>query len=120
MTKAATAKRTTTKTANCRRCRALLTTPRSVTRGYGDRCWHEQRRENAAKAAGFKPATITKARELIADGGIIPVRGRRVFRAVSSDGTASYLTAPQACACKAGLRGKHGCFHRAAATLLAA
>ncbi|MGI5423080.1 DUF6011 domain-containing protein [Actinomadura luteofluorescens] len=114
------AQKTTTETANCLGCRSLLTADRSVRRGYGDRCWAKKRREDAARTAGFKPATIAKAKELIADGGIVPLRGRRVFRAVSSDGTATYLTAPQACSCKAGLRGKHGCFHRAAATLLAA
>ncbi|OLT24381.1 hypothetical protein BJF79_13645 [Actinomadura sp. CNU-125] len=116
------AKATTPKTATCRRpgCHATLTNPRSVARGIGPTCARKERQDNAARAAGIKPATLVKARELIADGGIIPIRGRRVFRAVSSDGTATYLTAPQACSCAAGLRGKHGCFHRAAATLLAA
>lgn len=113
--------RTRTKTtATCRRCRATLVAPRSVARGYGDRCWREKRREDAALAAGFKPETLAKARELIEDGAIIPVRGRRVFRAVSSDGERTYLTAPQACTCPAGLRARHVCYHRAAAALLAA
>lgn len=111
---------TATATATCTRCRATLKSPASVKRGMGAHCARMDRREKAAAAAGFKPATLAKARDLIADGGIVPVRGRRIFRAVSSDGTATYLTAPQGCTCKAGLRGKHLCFHRAAATLLAA
>ncbi|WP_141576058.1 DUF6011 domain-containing protein [Actinomadura sp. WMMA1423] len=113
------AKATTTKTANCLGCRGLLTARRSVLRGYGDRCWAKKRREDAARAAGFKPAAITKAKDLIADGAILPLRGR-VFQVVASNGIDRYLTAPEACNCPAGLRGKHGCYHRAAATLLAA
>lgn len=68
----------------------------------------------------FKPAQVEKARELIEQGGIVPFRGRRIFRTVSSDGTRTYLTAPQACNCAAGLKGRHMCFHRIAAIILAA
>jgi hypothetical protein len=115
-------KTATPKTATCRRpgCHATLTSARSVARGIGPVCERKERQENAARAAGIKPTTLQKARELIADGGILPIRGRRVFRAVSTDGTATYLTAPQACSCAAGVKGRHVCFHRAAATLLAA
>lgn len=108
------------KVSNCRRCRALLTAPRSVARGIGAHCARLERQEQAALAAGFKPDAVEKARVLIADRGIVPIRGRRVFRAVSSDGQRTYLTAPQACNCAAGLKSKHVCFHRVAATLLAA
>ncbi|MFF3665409.1 helix-turn-helix domain-containing protein [Microtetraspora malaysiensis] len=68
----------------------------------------------------YKQHQINKARELIEDGGIVPFRGRRIFRAVSSDGTRTYLTAPQACTCAAGLKGRHACLHRIAAIILAA
>lgn len=114
------AKRTITQTANCRRCRSLLTDPRRVAKGIGRRCEREERRERAARAAGFKPAAVDKARQLIADRGIVPVRGRRVFAVVSSNGTGRYLTAPQTCNCPAGLKARHACYHRAAATMLAA
>lgn len=114
------AKHKGTETGTCTRCYATLRSAASIARKMGAHCARLHRQERAAQAAGFKATTIDKARELIADKGIVPIRGRRVFRAVSSDGTASYLTAPQACSCKAGLRGKHGCFHRAAATMLAA
>lgn len=108
------------KTANCGRCRSLLTSPRSVARGYGDHCWRLERQDRAAAAAGFKVTAVQKARQLIADGAIVAVRGRRVFQVVSSNGVDRYLSAPQTCNCPAGLRGRHACYHSAAATLLAA
>lgn len=104
----------------CQSCKRPLRAAASITQGMGRTCARKARQEAAAQLAGFKAATVAKARELIADGGIVPVRGRRVFRAVSSDGTRTYLTAKEACTCAAGLKGKHACFHRAAATLLAA
>lgn len=111
-------KRTTT--ATCRRCRATLTNPRSIARGLGDRCARLERQELAARKAGFKPTAVEKARELIEQGGIVPLRGRRIFQVVSSSGAGRYLTAPQACTCPAGIKGRYGCYHRAAATMLAA
>ncbi|MFC5744809.1 hypothetical protein [Actinomadura rugatobispora] len=114
------AKAITPKTATCKRCKATLRSATSIARGMGAHCARMARKEAALNAAGYKPTAIAKARELIADGGIVPIRGRRVFRAVSTDGQNTYLTAPQGCTCKAGLKGRHLCFHRAAATLLAA
>lgn len=111
---------TSQKTATCRRCHATLKSARSVQRGIGPVCARLERQEQAARAAGFKPAAIDKARQLIAEKAILPLRGRRVFTVVSSDGASRYLTAPQTCNCPAGLRGRHGCYHRAAATMLAA
>ncbi len=107
-------------TATCRRCRATLTAKRSVQRGIGDRCLRLERQEQAAQAAGFKASAIEKARQLIADHGIVPVRGRRVFQVVASNGTDRYLTAPSTCNCPAGLKGRFACYHRAAAVMLAA
>jgi len=111
------AKATTT---HCRRCHGLLTNPRSVAAKIGPTCARRERQENAARAAGFKPTAIDKARQLIADHAILPIRGRRVFQVVSSNGVDRYLTATNTCNCPAGLRGKHACYHMAAATLLAA
>lgn len=113
-------KTTKPKTATCRRCRATLRSARSVARGIGPVCEREERREAAAKSAGFKPAAIEKARQLIADKGIVPLRGRRVFQVVASNGTNRYLTAPHTCNCPAGLKSRHVCYHRVAATMLAA
>jgi hypothetical protein len=108
------------KTATCRRCRATLTSTRSVANGIGPVCARNERREQAAQAAGFKQQAIDKARALIAEKAILPLRGRRVFTVVSSNGVDRYLTAPSTCNCPAGLKGRYGCYHRAAATMLAA
>jgi Family of unknown function (DUF6011) len=106
-------------TTNCRRCHALLRSARSVARGYGDRCWTLRRQEDAALSAGFKLAAIDKARQLIADRAIVRLRAN-VFQVVSSNGVDRYLTAPETCNCPAGLKARHACYHRAAATMLAA
>jgi hypothetical protein len=110
----------TAPTATCTRCKATLRAPRSVARGTGDRCARLNRQDQAAKTAGYKPAAIDKARQLIADRGIVPIRGRRVFQVVASNGTGRYLTAEQGCTCPAGIRGRAVCYHRVAAALLAA
>jgi len=101
----------------CRRCHAILGP--NNTKGIGPVCARKERQENAAKAAGFKPAAIVKARELIADKAILPLRGRRVFQVIGTKGD-RYLTSPASCNCPAGLKGKHACYHRAAAVILAA
>lgn len=106
---------------NCIRCGRKLTSATSAARGYGRTCQTKMRQAAQATATTeLKPATAAKALELIELGGIVAIRGRRVFRTVSSDGTRTYLTARQACNCPAGLKGKHMCYHRAAALLLAA
>jgi hypothetical protein len=112
---------TATIPAKCNRCGRTLRAAKAISDGYGRTC--KAKIAAAAKAAvvaAFKPAQVAKAEELIADGGIVAIRARRVFRAVSTDGTRTYLTAPAACNCAAGLRAAHPCFHRVAATILAA
>jgi hypothetical protein len=108
-------------TAHCLRCGRILRSADSVARRYGRTCRAKVTAAAKAKAAAdYRPATAAKAMELIEMGGIVAIRGRRVFRAVSSDGTRTYLTAPHACNCAAGLKGKHVCFHRAAAAIMLA
>lgn len=111
---------TTIKTAKCLRCGRTLRSARSIAAGYGPTCSARIRTAKAEVVAEFKPAAVAKAEELIELGGIVPLRGRRVFRVVSATGTGQYLTAPQACNCAAGLKGKHTCYHRVAAAILAA
>lgn len=107
--------------ANCLRCGRRLSSAKSVATGYGPTCTRKVKAAaQAAAVSAFKPAQIAKAQELIADGGIVAIRDRRIYRTVSSDGTRTYLTAPQACNCAAGLKAKHACFHRIAATILTA
>jgi hypothetical protein len=104
----------------CTRCGRVLTSAISIARGYGRTC--RAKVIAAAKVADHKPAQIAKAQELIELGGIVPLRsGRtRVFVVVSTSGTGRYLTAPQACNCAAGLKGRSVCYHRIAAQLIAA
>lgn len=68
---------------------------------------------------GFTPAQQAKALELIADGGLVPLKRAGAWKAVGSDGVTFYLVAPQACNCPGGLHGRT-CYHIAAARVLAA
>jgi hypothetical protein len=107
-------------TAKCTRCGRTLRAAKSIAAGYGRGCQAKIRAAIKAKVvAEFKPATVEKAEQLIADGGIVAIT-TKAFRVTSTDGTGRYLTAPQACNCKAGLRGIHPCYHRVAAAILAA
>jgi hypothetical protein len=105
-----------TEQTRCRHCGRVLRSPRSVATGYGPTCARKIRR--ATTATNAKPQAIEKARELIEQGGILPLRGHRVFTVVSSDGARTYKTHPAACTCPAGLRGTHVCYHRVAAQIL--
>jgi len=110
---------TTTEQTKCRHCHRVLRSTRSIALGAGPRCAKKVR--DAAKTAAvtqFKPAAIEKARELIELGAITPLRGRRVFTVISSDGTHAYKTAPSGCTCAAGIKGRYVCYHRVAATIL--
>jgi len=72
---------------------------------------------------GFAQAQVDKARELIADGGLIPTGRPGVFRAVSSKGTDTYLTSAKGnCNCPHGLRVTTAkfCYHVAGARILVA
>lgn len=110
---------TTTDHSNCLRCGRTLTSPRSIALGYGPTCSaHIRKATKTPTITAHKPAAIAKATELIEQGGILPLRGRRVFTVISSDGTGTYLTAPAACTCPAGIKGRHVCYHRVAATIL--
>jgi hypothetical protein len=107
-------------TTKCTRCGRVLRSTTSIARAYGRTC--RAKVLAAAQLADHKPTQIAKAQELIELGGIVPLRSghNRVFVVVSTSGTGRYLTAPQACNCAAGLRGKSVCYHRIAAQLIAA
>lgn len=132
------AKRTkTAKTANCRRCHALLTNRRSVERGITDHCLREEAREAAERAArreaviaaavaevdtsAFKDpqAARDKAEQLILDEAIVATRFPGVYLTTGSDGVSTYLTdsVDNTCTCKG--YGHHGrCHHLVAASAL--
>jgi hypothetical protein len=107
--------------ARCLRCGRTLRSAKSVKASYGAWCRAKIR---AAAIAGavrdFKDAQVDKARELIADGGIVRTGHRGVFRTVSSKGDATYLTHSAACNCPAGLRSRSACYHVAAVRILTA
>jgi len=107
-------------TAKCLNCGRTLSSDGSIARGYGRTCARKIRTAtNAADLNGFKATQIADAVELIEDAAIVQIRPR-VYRSVSSDGTALYLTAATGqCNCPAGLRSVR-CYHVAAARMLAA
>jgi hypothetical protein len=110
---------TTAKQANCLRCGRVLRSAKSIAAGYGPTCTAHIRKATKTEAVtAHKPAAIAKATELIEQGGILPLRGRRIFTVISSDGTGTYKTAPTGCTCPAGIKGKFTCYHRVAATIL--
>ena len=100
---------------NCLRCGRTLRRPSRD--GYGPKC-RAKIRNTAVDLTDYKPHQITSARELIEDGAIIPLRSI-VFRAVSTDGTETYKTAPTGCTCPAGTKGSR-CYHQLAARMLLA
>lgn len=107
----------TPRTRKCLRCGRTLRSAASVTAGYGRTCGGKIRA--AAAASAHKAAQVAKAVELIEVGGIVPLRRRRVFAVIASNGVDRYLTAREACNCAAGLRGRYGCYHMLAVELLA-
>lgn len=104
---------------HCLRCGRTLHTPKSIAAGYGPTCAAKVRA--AARTAdldGYKPHQINSARELIEDGAIVALPDR-VFAAVSSDGTGTYISDCHGCTCPAGDAGR-SCYHQLAARLLLA
>jgi uncharacterized Zn finger protein len=105
---------------HCLSCGRPLRSATSQARGRGRYCAAKIRR--AAQVADLRDYTtrqLAAAEELIEDAAIIPIRGRRIYRAVSTDGTETYTTARQACTCPAG-RADRDCYHRAAVAILTA
>ena len=109
-------------TAKCLRCGHALRAASSVAAKYGPVCRAKIRLAALNEAIkGFALAQVDKARELIADGGLIPTGRPGVFRAVSSKGDQTYLTHPATCSCAAARRGKATpCYHSLAARLVMA
>ncbi|MFB6955469.1 DUF6011 domain-containing protein [Streptomyces sp. NPDC056309] len=101
----------------CLHCHRPLRSAKSIALGYGPTCARKIRRA-PVDTSGYKPHQIASARELIEDAAIIPLRSI-VFVAVSSDGTETYKTAPNACSCPAGVKGSR-CYHQLAARMLLA
>ena len=112
----------TDKPAKCLRCGHKLRAASSIAAKYGPVCRARIRLAAITEAVrGFAQAQVDKARELIADGGLVPTSRPGVFRAVSSKGDGTYLTHPATCSCAAARRGRATpCYHSLAASILVA
>jgi len=108
--------------ARCLRCGRPLRAASSVAAGYGRWCRARIRAAQLAEILkGFTAAQVEKARELIADGGLVPTRHPGVFSAVSSNGTDVYLAHSATCNCPWGLRGRpRACAHSLAVRIVLA
>jgi hypothetical protein len=105
----------------CLRCHRVLHAATSIAAGYGRGCRARIRAAAIAAAVrDFTTAQIDKARELIADGGLIATSRPGVFRAVSSDGTTTYLAHSSTCNCPRVLRAGKPCYHSAGVRILTA
>lgn len=105
----------------CRRCRRPLRNQKSRDLGYGPACLRKVKAAVATLGGGVA-LRLPKALDLITDGAIVPIKvgtKNTVYRAVSSNGKDRYLVAPSSCNCPAG-RAERTCYHRVAATILAA
>jgi hypothetical protein len=110
-------------TTTCTRCGRTLRSAASRSLGLGRTCARRIREAASAAVELVKPDTLAKAIEDVEDGALIDTgrttkAGRRIFAALSSDGTRTYLTTPgHACTCRAGHAGRT-CRHAVAAALL--
>jgi len=112
---------TGTEQVRCLRCHRILQAQKSLSEGYGPGCRARIRAAAMAEALrDFTATQVDKARELIGDKGIVRTGFAGVFRVVSTDGSAYYLTAATGqCNCRAGLNGRR-CYHVAAAVMVQA
>lgn len=105
----------------CLRCGRTL---RKSTGAYGPKCAAKIRqaaREHALDGLTGKQAA--EAREIAADGGVVPTNRENVFKVVSGDGTQIYMTTAEGhCNCRWGLRRTsediHVCKHVGAVRLV--
>lgn len=108
----------------CKRCHRELHAQSSIVAGYGKVCAKRERQERAAAAASISQDTVTRAHEDIEDGAVQPTTfrtrtGGRIYLAISSDGSQSYLPTKDSCTCLAGQHDRM-CHHRTAVILLVA
>jgi hypothetical protein len=102
---------------HCLRCGRRLYSAASRAAGFGSGCRAKIRA--AAKVADLAAWTgrqLEQARELIEDAGIVPTGRPGVYRTVSTDGSAVYLTTAKWCGCPASKE----CYHRAAVAVMQA
>jgi len=106
--------------AHCLRCHRVLRSAASISRGYGRVCRARIAAAVLTEAlADFTDRQIARARDLIADAGLVPTGRPGVYRSASSDGSVSYLSHYAGCTCPAGIH-QRPCYHRAAVRILGA
>ncbi|MCK9929344.1 DUF6011 domain-containing protein [Frankia sp. Mgl5] len=101
----------TTAHTTCGRCGRALRTAESVARGFGPTCARK-----AAIEATHSATQVADAVELVELGGVIPLRGRRVWLTVGHRGEVYRTAVTGQCNCPAGLVGRR-CYHAAAVAL---
>lgn len=104
----------------CVRCGCSLRASSSVKRGYGPTCVsYLHNAPDNADLSEFHPWQADKASELLEACGLVPTDHPNVYRAVSSDGSRTYLSTTDGCTCKAGQH-RVPCYHRAGVAMLRA
>jgi hypothetical protein len=106
-------------TARCH-CGRLLRAAKSVSRGFGPRCWAKiAAATRSTDLSAFSAAQAAKAAEAIEQLAVVPLSRPGIYGHVSGDGTATYVvdTREQSCTCKAGQNGRR-CYHLAAGLIL--
>lgn len=104
-------------------CGRKLTSPESIARNYGSRCWAKVRKApQSADLSPWTPSQIEEARQAIDDGAVVPSTRDGVFHVVSVDGTEVHLVHRHGCNCTAGLKTlpPRPCWHRCAAAIVTA
>jgi hypothetical protein len=109
-------------TIRCHGCGRKLTSAASIAAGRGPVCRAKVRKAaETTDLTAFKDWQVDKARELIEQQAIIPSSRPALYIAVGSDSVTRYVTDAyeRSCTCKAAANGR-GCYHLAAALILAA
>jgi hypothetical protein len=101
-------------------CGRKLTARKSVEAQFGPACLRRIREAAEREVlAGVKPEQAEKARQLIADGGIIPAGRPGFYQALSESGERIRLTCDRGCTCEAGKRRRLVvCYHVLAVRVL--
>ena len=102
-------------------CGRKLTSPESIARGMGPRCWAKScAAVKTADLTPWTPSQIEDAEQAIEDGAVVPSTRPGVFQIVSRDGERVRRTHANGCNCEAGLKTNQPrpCWHRCAVAIM--
>ncbi|MFD6094713.1 DUF6011 domain-containing protein [Nocardiopsis flavescens] len=103
----------------CNRCGRPLLSAASQARGYGRTCLTKERAATRTHdLSHYSDRVAAGAEELLETPNAIRRLSGSRFVVVGRNGDL-YRTTPRGCTCPAGRRGKHVCYHRVAAAVLA-